>query len=130
MGKAYNVITPRVSFYYSGDFNMIIPEAGRKYYPFIKAFAVKGIYAVNVTGDIYYEQGLGLYIANDRIYSNVNEWGAGFIVSILGGADFRGSSYSGFRVGVGGEYGLTVYNRYVKYFGLFIQAQYIFSYNF
>jgi hypothetical protein len=128
-GTLYNRINPRASFYYAADFNSILPASRRTYYPFIKALALKGVYAVNVSGDLYYEQSLGIFAANDRIFSTTNEWGAGFIVGLLGGADLRGDSYSGFRIGIGGEYGLTVYNRYVRYLGLFFQAQYIISYN-
>ncbi len=128
-GKIYDVLFPRLSLYYAGDFNSLLPASGRSYYPFIKAFAVKGIYAVNVTGNLYYEQGLGLFIANERIFSRSNSWGAGFIISVLGGADLRGNSNSGFRVGFGGEYGLTFYKKYIRYFGFFAQMQYIISLN-
>jgi hypothetical protein len=127
-GSVYDRITPKVTFYYAADFNSLFPSSSREYYPFIRALALKGVYAVNVSGDLYYEQSLGIFAANDRIFSTTNEWGAGFIVGLLGGADLRGDSYSGFRIGIGGEYGLTVYNRYVRYLGLFFQAQYIISY--
>jgi hypothetical protein len=129
-GTMYDYITPRATFYYAGDFNSLLPASRRSYYPFIRAFAFKGIYAINVTGDLYYEQSLGLFAANDRIFSSSNSWGGGFIVGVLGGVDLRGDSYSGVRIGVGGEYGLTVYNNYVRYLGLFLQLQYIISYNF
>lgn len=128
-GKLYDVLFPRLSLYYAGDFNSLLPASDRSYYPFIKAFALKGIYAVNVTNNLYYEQGLGLFMANDRIFSSSNSWGAGFILSALGGADLRGESDSGLRIGFGGEFGLTVYNRYVRYFGFFVQIQYIISLN-
>ncbi|RPI66272.1 MAG: hypothetical protein EHM47_17045 [Ignavibacteriales bacterium] len=124
-GKLYNTLSPRVTFYYAGDINSLLPASDRSYYPFIKAFAAKGIYAVNISSNFYYEQGLGLFIANDRIFRSTNSWAPGFIVSALGGADLRGESYSGFRIGIGGEYGLTVYNRYIRYIGIFFQAQYI-----
>jgi hypothetical protein len=129
-GAMYDQITPRATFYYAADFNSLLPASGRVYYPFIRAVALKGVYAVNITGDFYYEQSLGLFAANDRIFSTSNSWGGGFIIGVLGGADLRGDSYSGIRIGAGGEYGLTVYNRYVRYLGLFLQLQYIFSYNY
>lgn len=126
-GNFSDIISTRLSFYYAGDFNALLPTSSRSHYPSITAFALKGIYAVNVTDNLFYEQGLGLYAANDNIYSTSSGWGGGFIVSALGGLDLRGDYYSGFRVGAGGEYGLTVYNIYVRYLSLYIQAQYIFS---
>jgi len=127
-GKIYDAVSPRFSFYYAGDINSLLPASTKSYYPFIRAFSLKGIYCINITDNYFYEQGLGLFIANDRIFRNINSWGTGFIVTVLGGADLRGLSSSGFRIGIGGEYGLTVYNRYIRYFGLYFQVQYIISY--
>jgi hypothetical protein len=127
-GAVYDNITPRISFYYAADFNSLLPSSTRSYSPFIRGIALKGVYAANVTGDLYYEQSLGIFAANDRIFSNTNSWGGGFIIGILGGVDLRGDSYSGTRLGVGLEYGITVYNIYVKYVGIFFQLQYIIAY--
>jgi hypothetical protein len=127
-GEIYNVISPRLSFYYAADFNSLLPSSDRNYYPFIKGLALQAMYNVYLSGDFYYEQGLGLFAANDRIYNSSNQWGAGFILSILAGADLRGEFWSGMRIGLGGEYGLTVYNAYVRYMSLFFRAQYIISF--
>lgn len=128
-GKIFEDISARFSFYYAGDINSLLPASSKSYYPFIKAFSLEGIYSINVTDNYFYEQGLGLFTANDRIFRNTNSWGTGFIISVLGGADLRGLSYSGFRIGIGGEYGLTFLNRHVRYFGLYFQVQYIIQYN-
>jgi hypothetical protein len=129
-GTLYNNINPRLSLYYAGDFNSLMPTSKRDYYPFIRGAALKGVYAVNVTADLYYEQSLGVFVANDRIFDISDSWGVGFIAGIQGGLDLRGDYYSGFRAGIGAEYGLTVYNRYISYLSLFIQLQYIIAYNF
>jgi hypothetical protein len=128
-GSFYNDINPRVTLYYAGDFNILLPTSVRDHYPSIRGIALKGVYSVNVTYDLFYEQSLGLFAANDRIFSTSDSWGAGFIVGILGGVDFRGDYYSGFRSGIGAEYGLTFYNRYISYLSIFIKLQYIISYN-
>lgn len=123
------VLSPRLSLYYAGDFNSLLPASTKSYYPFIKAFAIKAIYSANVSGNFFYEQGLGLFAANERIFSMSNSWGTGFIITAVGGIDLRRTSLSGFMIGVGGEYGLTFYKNNVRYLGLFIQAQYMLSLN-
>jgi hypothetical protein len=88
-GKSYNVVTPRLSFYYAGDFNSLLPASDRDYYSYIRALAIKGIYAVNVSGDLYYEQGLGILFVNDRIFRNTDEWGTGFYYYSISRSRFK-----------------------------------------
>ncbi len=119
-------LSARLSFIYATDFNSIIPESRNQYYPFIKGVSLKGIYTFYFTSNIFMEQGLGGVVLNDRVYTDRNDWDLGIILSILGGVDLRKEEYTGFRIGVGTEYGLTFMNYSPQYFSIHFQVQYIF----
>jgi hypothetical protein len=119
-------LSARLSFIYATDFNSLIPESRNQYYPFIKGVSLKGIYTFYFTSNIFMEQGLGGVLLNDRIYTDRNNWDLGVIFSLLGGVDFRKVEYTGFKIGIGTEYGLTFMNYSVQYFSIHFQGQYIF----
>jgi hypothetical protein len=119
-------LAARLSFIYATDFNSIIPESRNQYYPFVKGVSLKGIYTFYFTSNIFMEQGLGAVMLNDRVYIDRNDWDLGVILSLLGGVDLRREDYTGFRIGIGTEYGLTFMNYSAQYFSIHFQAQCIF----
>ncbi|RPI70231.1 MAG: hypothetical protein EHM47_12480 [Ignavibacteriales bacterium] len=119
-------ISTRLGFIYAADFNSIIPESSREYYPSVKGFYLKGIYSSFITGNFYTEQGLGLLALHDKIYSDRNNWDFGIVISLLAGIDFREYTLNGFRIGLGLEYGLTFLNYSIQYYSTFFQLQYVF----
>lgn len=116
----------RLSFVYITDSNILFPQNSNRNYPFIKAFTLKGIETQNILNNIYIEEGLGILLLNDRTFENINEWDLGAAFSILPGIDFRDELKSGFKLGVGTEYGLTFTNTNVWYFSIHFQTEYYF----
>ncbi len=116
----------RVSLLYARDFSILLPDDRSDYYPFIKCAELKLIHASDLTNRIYFEQGLGILMLNDRIYSDRNSWGYGLAVSLLAGKDMRSSEHSGFKIGIGTEYGLTFIEFSAYYLTVFAQISYTF----
>lgn len=119
-------ISARIGFIYAADFNSIVPDSRKQYYPSIKGFYLKGIYSYYLTENFYMEQGLGLLTLNDRVYSDRNNWDYGIVISLLAGIDFRENLRSGFKLGIGLEYGITLVNYTIQYYSTYFQLQYIF----
>lgn len=116
----------RLSFVFASDINILLPQNSSRYSPFIKGYSLKGITSETVSETIYIEEGLGLLALNDRTFSNVNEWDYGASFSIMPGIDLRDDSKTGFKLGVGSEYGLTFTNTNVWFLSIHFQAEYYF----
>ena len=56
----YQDLSFRFSFLYHTDFNSILPNTTKRYYPFIKGFGLKGITFQNIEPTFFIEEGLGL----------------------------------------------------------------------
>ena len=82
-------VTPRLSFIYSKDFDAILPNTKKPYYPFMQGITLKGITTQYFQDHIFLEEGVGLLALNDRTF--------------------------GFRVGAGVEYGITFNNTLAQY---------------
>ena len=122
-----NFLSTRLSFFYAGDFNLLLLRSSTKrYYPFIKGISLKGVYTQYFTYKIYIEEGLGGIVINNRIFSDENEWDYGVAFSLLAGVDLRKDDLDGFKIGAGIEYGLTFTGSSPKYFSLHFQTQYLF----
>lgn len=122
----YKDLSFRLSFLYHTDFNSILPNTTKKYYPFIKGFGLKGITSQSIEPNFFIEEGLGLIALNDRTISGTDEWDYGANFSLAAGFDLRDLDTQGFRVSLGTEYGLTFNNTLASYFSLHLQAQYFF----
>ena len=120
----YNSFSMRLSFLYAADYNQILPNSTIQYNPFIKGVSLKGITTQNFSGSYYLDEGIGLLIINDRIFSNTDFIDYGFVMSIGAGFDLRNDNPTGFRIGAGVDYGFTFTNTYAKYFSLHLMGQY------
>jgi hypothetical protein len=119
-------LSARLSFIYATDLNSLVPESRNQYYPSVKGISLKGIYSFYLNYNFYIEQGLGLAILNDRIYSDRNNWDCGVMASLLAGIDLRQNTLYGFRIGLGMEYGITFFNYSIRYYSIHFLMQYIF----
>lgn len=108
-------VTPRLSFIYAKDFNAIIPNVKKPYFPFVQGFSFKGIATQYLEDEIFIEEGVGLLTLNDRTFSDTDVWGYGVVLSLSAGWDLRGINLSGFKLGAGIEYGITFNNTLVQY---------------
>jgi hypothetical protein len=120
----YKDLSLRFSFMYNKDFNSILPNSTKSYYPFIKGFGLKGVTFQNMELNYFVEEGLGLIALNDRTLSGINEWDYGVNFSIAAGFDLRNSEQKGFKISLGTEYGLTFFNTLPSYFSIYLQVQY------
>ena len=119
-------VSYRLSFLYAGYFAMIVPGSTNRYFPFVKGISIKATTSQPVNNSVYIEEAAGLLTLNDRIFKGADEWDYGVVFSLLGGLDLRDNSATGFKIGVGTEFGLTFNNNNAQYFSLHFQAQYVF----
>jgi hypothetical protein len=111
---------------YHTDFNSILPNSTKRYYPFIKGLGLKGITSQSIEPIFFIEEGLGLIALNDRTITGTDLWDYGVNFSIAAGFDLRGLAKNGFKLSLGTEYGLTFFNTLPSYFSLYFQAQFFF----
>lgn len=117
-------LSARLSFLFNTDFNSILPNTTKQYYPFLKGFGLKAITSQSIESNLFVEEGLGLIALNDRTISGTKEWDYGINFSISGGFDLRDIENKGFKISAGSEYGLTFFNTLPYYFSIYLQAQY------
>ena len=120
----YNSLSMRLSFIYAADYNQLLPNSTTKYNPFVKGLSLTGLTTQGFTGSYYLNEGIGLLILNDRIFSNTDNIDYGFVISIGAGIDLRKERPTGFRVGAGTDFGFTFTRTYAKYFSLHLTGQY------
>jgi len=120
----YKDLSFRLTFLYDTDFNSILPNTTKRYYPFIKGFGLKGITSQSIEPNFFIEEGLGLIALNDRTISGTDEWDYGGNFSLAVGFDLRNLDNKGFKISLGTEYGLTFNNTLASYFSVHLQAQY------
>lgn len=126
-GQIFNSnTTVRFSFLYCPDINEVLPSTTNRYNPFIKGISIKGISSQPASKIFYIEEGIGLLVLNDRIFSDADAIDFGFVISVGAGFDLRKDKPTGFRIGAGTDYGFTFTNTYAKYFALYLQGQYYF----
>lgn len=122
----YEDLAFRFSFLYHTDFNSVLPNTTKRYYPFLKGFSLKGITFQNIESRLFVEEGLGVITLNDKTISGTNEWDYGINFSIAAGFDLRNLDDVGFKISLATEYGLTFFKTLPSYFSLHFQAQYSF----
>lgn len=116
----------RLNFIYAGDFDILLPDTRDNYYPFIKAFSVRGVSSQIFTKNYFVEESIGFITIDDRTFAGISEWNYGTVFSIAAGIDFRTLYLKGFKLGAGPEYAITFGNSFAKYFSFHLQTQYFF----
>jgi hypothetical protein len=119
-------VTPRLSIIYAKDYNAIIPNVQKPYFPFVQGFSLKGIATQYLEEGIFVEEGVGLLALNDRTFRDTDVWGYGVVLSLSAGWDLRGFNLSGFKLGAGIEYGITFNNTLVQYSSINLYVNYTF----
>ncbi len=117
----------RLGFIYAQKVEQILPEnrVGR-YYPFMKAFYLKGVLKQPISEKLFIEETIGLLLLNDRSFSDVNSWNYGGNFSLAIGLDLRKNN-KGFTIGPIIDYGLTINNTNASYIIFSLQSQYYFN---
>jgi|YelNatPaOPRAMG01_1025707.scaffolds.fasta_scaffold05023_5 hypothetical protein len=119
-------LTSRLSFVYATGTNVLLAKTNNTYNPFIRGFSLKELITKNISNNFYFEGGLGPLVLNDRSFTSINVWDAGFAFSALAGIDFSNGNTPGVSAGFGTEYGLTFTKTSVQYFAVYLQAKYSF----
>ncbi len=117
-------VYPRISFIYSQDFNSLLPGTRSDYFPFVKGISVKAVTSQPVSGKMYLEESIGLLYLNDRTISGTNDDNYGVSFSLTTGFDFRNLNGTGFRLGVGSEFGQTFNNGLAQFLSVYFQTLY------
>ena len=119
-------IIPRISFFYSQDFNRLLPESTNRYFPFLKGISLKGVASQNVSEYYFIEEAAGFIAINDHTFSDVNIWNFGVVSSIIAGFDFRDNLNTGWRLGGGMEFAFSFAKTFAKYLTFNVQGDYYF----
>lgn len=117
-------VTPRLSFIYAKDFDAVIPNVEKPYFPYVQGFSFKGVVTQYLEGGIFVEEGIGLLALNDRTFRDTDLWGYGVVLSFAAGWDLRDFNLSGFKLGGGIEYGITFNNTLVQFSSLNLYINY------
>jgi hypothetical protein len=122
----FQEVVPRVSFVFAKDFNAIVPNVKKPYFPYVRGITFKGITSQYFNGNYFLEEGVGLLALNNRTFSDTDNWNFGVVISINGGFDLRGFNLEGFKLGAGAEYGITFTNSLPQYSSIHLFAQFTF----
>ena len=122
----FSEVFPRLGVIYARDFNAIIPNVDKPYFPYVQGVTFKGITTQYFDGKYFLEEGVGLLALNDRTFSDTDDWNFGIVLSINGGFDLRGFNLDGFKLGAGAEYGITFTNALPQYSSLHLFTLYTF----
>lgn len=112
----------RLTFVYATAMNVLLPTLTDRYTSYIKGFSIKGMQSQSSEHSLYSEEGLGFLALNDRTFATFNKWDYGIVFSVLVGLDLRQGAEKGFKIGVGGEYGLTFTGTSVRYLAAYLQS--------
>lgn len=122
----FSEVFPRLSFIYAKDFNAIVPNVEKPYFPWMQGITFKGVTTQYFDSGYFLEEGVGLLALNDRTFSDTDNWNYGVVLSINGGFDLRGFNLDGFKLGAGAEYGITFTNALPQYSSIHLFANYNF----
>jgi hypothetical protein len=106
----FSEVYPRAGFFFIKDFNAILPNTYKPYFPYLMGFSLKGVTYQFFDNKIFLEEGVGLLALNDRTFSDTNIWDYGVIFSLSAGYDLRNFNLKGIKVGLGVDYGITFFN--------------------
>lgn len=117
----------RLGVLYARKIEVLLPSGlYDRYYPFVKGVSLKAVINQVFRDVVYTEEAIGPLLLNDRIFSDVNKLDVGLCFSFLAGLDLRDTDNTGFKSGIGIEYGLTFTNTSASYFSIHLQGQYYF----
>ncbi len=122
----FEEVYPRLGFVFAKDFNAIVPNVKKPYFPWIQGITFKGVTTQYFDSGYFLEEGVGLLALNDRTFSDTDNWNYGVVLSINGGFDLRGFNLDGFKLGAGAEYGITFTNSLPQYSSLHFFVSYTF----
>jgi len=122
----FSEVFPRLGIIYAKDFNAIVPNVEKPYFPWVQGVTFKGVTTQYFDGGYFLEEGVGLLALNDRTFSDTDNWNYGVVLSINGGFDLRGFNLDGFKLGAGAEYGITFTNALPQYSSIHLFALYTF----
>lgn len=111
----FEEVFPRVGFIFAKDFNAILPNTHKSYNPYLMGINFKGVTTQYFDNKFFLEEGAGLLALNDRTFIDTNVWDYGIVISLSLGYDLRNFNLKGFKIGAGGEYGITFFNTLPKY---------------
>jgi hypothetical protein len=118
-------ISFRISFTYLRKIEYFVPEnRTNKYYPFLKVFTLKTYINQRLSDYFFVEEGFGIAIVNDRVFSDRENWDYGAAVNFFAGIDLQRESSKGFITGIGLEYGKTFTNFNPGYFLVYLEIRY------
>jgi hypothetical protein len=120
----FEEVYPRLSFIFTKDFNVILPNATQTYNPFILGVTFKGVTTQYFDGKLFLEEGVGFAALNNQTFSDTNVWDYGVVISISAGFDLRDFDLNGFKLGAGAEYGMTFFDTLPKYSSLHLFIHY------
>ncbi|MCU0365375.1 MAG: hypothetical protein MUE93_06880, partial [Ignavibacteriaceae bacterium] len=66
----FSEVFPRLSFIFAKDFNAIIPNVEKPYFPWVQGITFKGVTTQYFDGRYFLEEGVGLLALNDRTFSD------------------------------------------------------------
>jgi hypothetical protein len=119
-------VFPRLSFIFAKDFNAIIPNVKKPYFPYVRAISFKGVTTQYFKSNFFLEEGAGLLAINDRTFNDTDLWAYGVVISLNGGFDLRAFDLDGFKIGAGAEFGFTFNNTLPRYSSLHLFFHYTF----
>lgn len=116
----------RLQLNFLNDFNKLIPENRQgKYYPFLKGGSVQMLFQQQVFKKIYFEEGFGPLVINDRTFSDVNIWSYGAVFSFSAGISFTEKGENGFSLAIISELGNTFTQTTPQYLSFSLQLKYL-----
>ena len=117
----------RVEIIYLRDFNALIPaNRQNQYSPALKGGSLQMLFRQQVFKQLYFEEGFGPLILNDRTFSDVDTWNYGAVFSFAAGINFFESEEKGFSLAVVSELGDTFTKTTPQYFNVALQTKYNF----
>ncbi|MDP2362968.1 MAG: hypothetical protein Q8M94_04260 [Ignavibacteria bacterium] len=120
----FEEVFPRASFMFTKDFNAILPNTTKAYYPYLMGLNFKGITTQYFDNKIFLEEGVGLLALNDHTFIDTDIWDYGVVISLSAGYDLRNFNLKGFKIGAGAEYGITFFNTLPKYSSIHLFVHY------
>lgn len=120
----FSEVYPRVSLIYAKDFNAILPNTRKDYYPYLFGASFKGVTTQYFDNKIFLEEGVGLLALNDRTFIDTDIWDYGVVLSVTAGFDLRNFNLKGFKLGAGAEYGITFFNTLPQYSSIHLFVHY------
>ena len=122
----FSEVFPRLGIIYAKDFNAIVPNVEKPYFPWVQGVTFKGVTTQYFDGRYFLEEAVGLLALNDRTFSDTDNWNYGVVLSINGGFDLRGFNLDGFKLGAGAECGITFTNALPQYSSIHAFVNYTF----